>query len=205
MTDYESSEYISSKRFQSYYEQLKCIKSISGNAILEIGTGNGLFRHMATRMGKSVTTLDINPSLNPDICASILNTLPLKAKTFDAVVAFEVFEHVPFHNLVNILNEIARVSTEGAIFSVPNREWHVRLLFATDYFKLGGLLTIRRLFKRYKPLSDYAGDRHYWHIGDKGITLGTVRERIRQSDLSLLKDYRSKGNPGHHFFTLLSK
>jgi ubiquinone/menaquinone biosynthesis C-methylase UbiE len=169
---------------------------------LEIGVGNGLFRFLAEKMGKKVISLDFDPELKPDIQASILDPLPIESNSFEAVVSFEVFEHVPFKYLSSILSEAARISSKYIIFSVPNREWHTKLLFQSDYFKMDFFLSFPRLFKRLGLHQTYDGDRHYWHIGDKGISLKTIKEIINTTGLNIYQNFRSFNNPGHHFFIL---
>jgi len=88
--------YLSPRRYLSYYEQIRLLREMGAYSVLEIGIGNGIFRFIATRMGYYVRSVDIEGSLDPDIVASLIYSLPVRENSFDLTVAFQVLEHLPF-------------------------------------------------------------------------------------------------------------
>ncbi len=55
----------------SFAHQLNFIHSMSPKSAIEIGLGNGFVSSYLRRVGVPITTVDINPSLEDDICASV--------------------------------------------------------------------------------------------------------------------------------------
>ncbi len=105
---------------------------VAGRRVLDIGCGAGYGSARLAEVAASVTALDVSAdaialaqSLYPDAgvkwtCASATD-LPYDSGCFDAVVAFEVIEHLSeWHKLVS---EAARVLAPGGIFvvSTPNK------------------------------------------------------------------------------------
>jgi hypothetical protein len=196
--NYLSVQYVQG-RLQSIEEQVGAVADLHVEDLLEIGIVSGLFRFIIQKTCK-VTSMDLDESLSPDVNGSILDPFPFNDDSFDCIVAFEVFEHVPLKYLDKILRETKRVARRYIVFSVPDREWYVRLGFASNYGKFGGLASIPRLCKKLKPEDVYQGDRHYWHIGDQGVSRQTIRDIIYRCGLQLITDYRYTAYPDHHLF-----
>lgn len=186
-------------RLQSIEEQVSAVTDLQVEDLLEIGIGSGLFRFIMQKTCK-IISMDLDDSLNPDVHASILDPFPFDNDSVDCVVAFEVFEHVPLKHLDNILNETKRVARKYVVFSVPDREWYVRLGFASNYVTFSKLASMPRLCKKLKPEDTYQGDKHYWHIGDQGVSKHRIRKIINSCGLQLITDYRYVTFPEHHIF-----
>lgn len=204
---YFNREYVSPKRLMSFYEQLNLLVALEVSSLLEIGVGNGVFQFLAKKYGVQVKTLDHNSKLSPDYHASILDPLPLSNNQFELVAAFEVLEHLPLKYMPSILKEFSRVAGKYILFSVPDRNWYVRLMFESNYFSLNKLLSFRRLLKVWEPVDDLNPDKdmHYWHIGDKGVTPRKIIGICSEMGLVVERSFRSKYNPSHHFFLLRSE
>lgn len=58
--------------------------------------GNGFTSSFLIRSGVDVTTVDINPNLDPDICCDLQDLPSVLSKSFDVVSCCEVLEHMPW-------------------------------------------------------------------------------------------------------------
>jgi 2-polyprenyl-3-methyl-5-hydroxy-6-metoxy-1,4-benzoquinol methylase len=92
---HRSRAYNTKERFCSFWHQLDETLSFEPDTVLEIGPGDGLVTNQLRRAGLEVTTLDLDPALNPDVVGSA-SELPFADRSFDVVVCCEVLEHLPF-------------------------------------------------------------------------------------------------------------
>jgi len=89
-----------------YWHQQKLMEGElkAGDRILEIGVGSGFTANYLRSKGYDVTTLDIDEEKKPDIHANIVTyDFP---KDYDHVLAFEVFEHIPFNKFQGLVGRI---------------------------------------------------------------------------------------------------
>jgi len=94
--------------------------------ILDAGCGAGVLTDYLGALGYDATGADIAAATmkqmrSPHITASI-DALPLKDRSFDAVVASEVLEHLPIEVYEAARLEVGRVARETILITVPNRE-----------------------------------------------------------------------------------
>ena len=195
--------YDSIDRFISYFYQVDLVKSIAAKSLLEIGVGNRTVSNYLKEHGYSLTTCDIDPDLAPDYVADI-RSLPFEDNSFDAVLAYEVLEHIPWEEVPAALKELQRVSKKYVLLSVP---YSCAAFELTVYFPL-----IKRLLN--KPFVDliflrlpyffrkmkFDGE-HYWEMGKKGFSLRAVRNLLKQH-FTILKEVRPILKPIHYFFVL---
>ncbi|MGB0631660.1 MAG: class I SAM-dependent methyltransferase [Alphaproteobacteria bacterium] len=102
----------------------------SGARILEIGYGHGHFLDWAKARGCTVTGTEINPGLHDaaaarghDVHLGTLDQVSLPADIrYDAVVAFDVFEHLTVDELKSSLETLHRLLNDtGVVFArFPN-------------------------------------------------------------------------------------
>jgi len=101
----------------------RIISEMSGltGSILEIGCGRGyLMKHLLAK-GKNVAGVDISdwavehpmPGCENRIFKGNILNLPYDDKTFDAVIAFSVLEHIPEKDAIQALKEIKRVAKKA--------------------------------------------------------------------------------------------
>jgi SAM-dependent methyltransferase len=106
-------------------DKIKLIKKFAGKRILDVGCSKGdyvfyLIEHGYDAYGCD-TAKDIRWRKKPkNFKVGNIYNLPYEKKSFDTVIAFEIFEHLD--NLPLALKEISRVSTKNIIISVPNCE-----------------------------------------------------------------------------------
>ena len=188
-------QYESAERWTSYYTQVNEILGFSGATCLEVGVGNGIVTDALKRQQIQVTTLDIDPTLEPDIVGSVSN-IPLPDQSIDVVLCAEVLEHLPFDQFENCIKELARVSRLGLVLSLPHWGYTVRAII-----DLPGLPGVRTSWKLPVTTSTPQGI-HEWEIGRKGYPLVRIASLIKKYFI-LQKDWVSPWMPYHHFFRLV--
>src|SRR3989344_6091131 len=115
---YEQSSYNDRPRFISYYYQIESVLYCGAQKILEIGVGNKLSSEYLKGIGVKVTTCDFDPEIKPDIVADVRD-IPVADKSYDAVAAFQILEHIPFSEFGKALKEFSRISKKHVIISLP--------------------------------------------------------------------------------------
>ncbi|HET9233388.1 MAG TPA: class I SAM-dependent methyltransferase [Candidatus Eisenbacteria bacterium] len=101
---------------------------VSGARVLEIGPGEGWLTRILNESGHRVVALDLARGWLARLdapagkVAGEMTALPFADRTFDAVVAAEVIEHIP--DLERALAEAARILRPGGtlVVTVPYRE-----------------------------------------------------------------------------------
>lgn len=118
---YFSDHYFSSSQWMSFRAQIEGVRTFKPKNVLEIGIGNGFVSSILQRCGYSVTTMDINPALNPDYIGNITDLNNMFAKeSFDVILCAEVLEHLPFKLFQTCIYNIAEVSKFGTVITLPN-------------------------------------------------------------------------------------
>lgn len=134
--------------------------------VLEIGFGNGTFLGHARSRGWNAVGLELLPELIAEAEAAGFEAHPadalatLPAESFDAVVAFDVFEHIAPDDSVDFLRECRRVLRPGGavVLKYPNADsplglpyqngdpTHVNAIgvFKLQYYANAAALTVER-------------------------------------------------------------
>lgn len=117
---YFSNHYFSVPQLFSLAQQIHEIHSMKPQSVLEVGIGNGFVSTFLKKAGYKITTADINPSLEPDICAP-LDEIPnfLGGQTFDLVVCCEVLEHMPLESLEDNIKHLKSLG-QKLFLTLPN-------------------------------------------------------------------------------------
>lgn len=210
-THYFASAYDDKSRFVSYFHQIIELKNLAPSEILEIGTGNKLVYRYLKERGVSVTSVDIDPALKPDVVASVLD-LPFSDASFDVIACYEVLEHMPFDQVPQALVQIHRVCARASVISLPDCSPVFRCFLHSPVRTLFRRLIpvpgfIARLLYRPAQTVDKADHRtyHHWEIGRDGVTASQVTGLFKQAGFTVTKSYRIFENPYHHFFVLAKK
>lgn len=120
---YRAWEYNTKERLCSFWHQADEVRRLQARSVVEVGVGSGLVAGWLRDRGVSVTTVDLDPDLSPDVCAPVTE-LPLADGTFDVALCCEVLEHIPFDQVVPALRELGRVARTGVVVSMPDdRPW----------------------------------------------------------------------------------
>lgn len=193
--NYDFARYVREDRFMSYYYQLKFIYKSKPKNILEIGIGNNFLKKLLSNEFE-YKTLDLAKDLNPDILGSVDN-IPLKKNSFDLVCAFQILEHLPFNLFEKSLKELARVSKENVLISLPYSNISYKINLKVPFLlEVKFSLTIPKFLKKHK----FNGE-HYWEIGAKGYSLKRIK-KIISKHLKIKKVFNPYENKYHIFFIL---
>jgi hypothetical protein len=160
-----------------YWNQVNILTGLvqPGDKLLEIGPGTRFTTNYLTSKGYNVTTLDIDDDKNPDIVANLV-TYPFEDQ-YDAILAFEVFEHVPYERFAEVFPRIARASRKAVVFSVPQCR---RTPFYFEV-KLPKCKPFRWQWNQRR--GKVGSPRHFWEIDYKDTTRDTILKLIADAGL----------------------
>lgn len=161
------------EHWRLYWRQQKLMQDlvVPGQHVLEIGLGSGFTATYLRSKGVNVTTIDIDPDKHPDIVANIVSYE--FSNIYDAILAFEVFEHIPYQNFTVVLERLAR-ACRYLFLSVPRNK--------TVWFRLVCKLP------KLRPISIELGRRqrriteghHWWEVDHGQITVGRLEDTFRE-------------------------
>jgi len=133
--DYQNfSKYNHKSRWISYWYQIIEVLELKPDSVLEIGIGDKTVSHCLKSQGITVTTLDINKELKPDVVGSILKA-PFQDNSFDVVLCAEVLEHLPFEKFEEGLKELKRISKRNIVLSLPHFGHSIKFSFKIPLIK----------------------------------------------------------------------
>ena len=143
-----------------YWYQQKMIQSYLNfqDNILEIGVGTSFTANYLKSKGFAVTTFDIDKEKKPDIVGNIVEQ-DWKGLKFSHILAFEVFEHIPFEEFKKSLKKLHSVCEKKIFISLPINKI---TLFEIEY-KLPKIRrnTLRIALSKNKITTPA----HFWEVG----------------------------------------
>lgn len=153
--------------FNWYYHQAELVyKNCSrSESLLEIGVGTGLLSDLLKKRGWNVWTLDIDSEKHPDYCGSALD-FDYCAIGADVVLAFEIFEHIPYSTFEKTIKKISESAVKRLYFSLP---WNERTLINFS-LKLPKLQRIEWSFA--VGIGSISTESHFWELARKERQLG---------------------------------
>jgi ubiquinone/menaquinone biosynthesis C-methylase UbiE len=198
--------YYERRRLYSVAVQAQVLWGLRPRRVVEIGPGAGVFAAMFRQLsGATVVTVDIDPTLRPDVIGSVFE-MPFADGAFDAAACFQMLEHLPFAVFGNALAEMRRVARDGMALSLPDCSFALTLRVGVRNPRKDGLVTAVTLqppgwaLRTLKKVPNSAG--HFWEIGRRGTPLSVVREAIRGSGWRIEEEFRTAENAYHRFFVL---
>lgn len=129
--------------------------------LIEIGVGTGFLSNYLRGLGWDVLTVDIDEDKNPDIVCDV-STYDFSNDSFSSVIAFEIFEHIPFPLFRRTVKNICSEKPNIVIFSLP---WSVRKI-AHISIKVPKIKKIE--FNILMPKSKIYTKNHFWELKRKG-------------------------------------
>jgi len=194
---YFGESYFDPKQLASLCEQIRLGYKYRNGKLLEIGVGNGFTSSFLKRSGIDVTTMDINPALSPDIVGSLLEEPKyFVKKQFNAVLCFEVLEHLEWGRFNDCIKIISGLTSNVAVISLPRARRD--LLAVRAIFKLPKFTEREVWFGLERKKRIYEG--HYWEIGsDNHCTIRNIKNIIVRH-FKTVKTYVFKENRYHQFF-----
>jgi 2-polyprenyl-6-hydroxyphenyl methylase/3-demethylubiquinone-9 3-methyltransferase len=105
---------------------LGVLGEVRGKQILDLGCGKGRFARLLRCRGASVVGLDISRAMLAEATGTAIvlasaSRLPFRARTFDAIIAVEVFEHLCARALGMVLAETRSVLKDGGILAIIDK------------------------------------------------------------------------------------
>jgi len=198
--------YYERRRLYSVAVQAEVLWSLRPASVIEVGPGRGVFAALFRQLsGAPVVTMDIDPTLRPDVIGSVFE-MPFENGAFDAAACFQMLEHLPFERFKPALAEMRRVAKVGLALSLPDCSFALTLRMGVRNPRKDGWvgawtaqpsgLALRKL----KNVPNSAG--HFWEIGRKGTPLKLVRRVISESGWKIDREFRTAENAYHRFFVL---
>ncbi|MFW6271611.1 MAG: class I SAM-dependent methyltransferase [Desulfosalsimonas sp.] len=170
----ESEEY-----WRCYWRQQKLMANLvePDNEVLEIGLGSGFTANYLRSKGVSVTTLDIDKDKKPDIIANIVRYD--FNQRYDHVLAFQVFEHIPFNEFHSIILKLGEICNRYLFISLPRNE-KVFLSLEMKLPKLGKkYLSIKKIKKKITE------NHHFWEVDDGIISKKQLENTFSSAGFSI--------------------
>ncbi|MDA3802700.1 MAG: class I SAM-dependent methyltransferase [Patescibacteria group bacterium] len=202
---YQKTNYDSLTRFISYFTQIDIVRSLQPKKVLEIGVGNKTVSNYLNNNGIKVDTCDFDKELEPDYVADIRD-LPMEDNSYDAVMACEIIEHIPWDDVEKALKELHRVSKKHVIISIPYAAFTFEIITRFPFTKtlfnklfVSCFLRIPRFFIKLQ----FNGE-HYWEMGMKGYPRKKIREEFKKY-FEIKKEVRPVLDHYHYFFVLEKK
>ncbi|GMU25358.1 methyltransferase domain-containing protein [Patescibacteria group bacterium] len=191
--------YIHKERWINYWYQLQAIFESKASRILEIGIGNGLVLDTLRKVGIHVETVDIDPSLHPDIVASAVR-LPMQNEAYDFVLCAEVLEHLPPDQVKAALEEIFRVTRDCALITLPYAGSCITFTFKIPLLKKSEwILKIPHFWKKH-----VFDGQHYWEVGKQGFLQKDIQKMVEETGFLVQRMSTHSDDPSH-LFVLLKK
>jgi len=164
-----------------YWNQIRILHSklSPGDHVLEIGVGTRFTSNYLKSKGYKVTTIDIDAAKKPDIVANIVEFV--FTESYDYVIAFEVFEHIPFEDFTSVLKKIYPICREQLIISLPRNE----KTWLDVKIELPGSkkMNVRIATKRNKILSKH----HHWEVDFAQYSNAYIAKVFRENGFDLEK------------------
>lgn len=194
---YFRDSYFTHDRWASYWYQISRIKGLNINTVLEIGVGNGIVAGTFKKFGMAVTSLDIDPALQPDVVGSVTQ-MPLSDETFDLVLAAEILEHIKWEDLAAALGEIYRVTKKYALITLPHSGYTFAMtwkfpLVTWKYW----IWKLPHFWKTHR----FNGE-HYWELGKKGYSVARIKKEFMRAGFTIVDAHRYPDDPAHFHFLL---
>lgn len=181
------------EHWRSYWHQLRIIlpQLKQGDTILEIGPGSGFLTNYLRSKGYHVTTLDIDDEKSPDIVANLVK-YPFP-DPYDHILAFEVFEHIPFEKFADTLPLLRKAVQKCLFLSVPlnHRIWF-RADLLVPYFKH---ISFALRLKRGKIEAGH----HFWELDYRHYSVKKLVEAIKAAGFRMVMKERVKTLQFFHF------
>ena len=118
-SDHYDRAYLSNGRPYSLAVQWDAVMEVAPASVLEIGVGTGISAFALRRAGITVTTLDVQAALSPDIVGDV-RRIPLSDGAVDVTCCCQVLEHLPHVDFPAAVQEIRRVTRRRLVLSLPD-------------------------------------------------------------------------------------
>jgi 2-polyprenyl-3-methyl-5-hydroxy-6-metoxy-1,4-benzoquinol methylase len=197
---YNAQTYDELDRFVSYWNQKEAIVKLASRlesaSILEIGKGNGFLSEYLKRHQFDIETFDSAPDLKPDYIGDIRSVSHIVKKKFDIVCAFEVLEHIPYTDVPHILTELAALTKNYLVISLPQSR-----LYLSFWLKLNVVRPLQVYLSLPFPTEHTFDGEHHWELGKWDYPISKFRILLEKHFI-VQKEYTHPLNCYHRFFIL---
>ena len=200
---YFNENYFRFPALASLCSQIVSIHQAAPTAVLEVGKGNGFVSDFLTKAGYNVTTLDINPALQPDVVGSLFDLdQHFNQGQFDLVVCAEVLEHLPFEDFAAATKQLAFACRGGnALVTIP-RAQRILLDYTLD-LRVG---RFKRAFDLFLSVpSTRISPRHKWELDHSPATRMSNVKKLLAEQFYISKVERVRHCAYHRLFKLQSR
>ena len=162
-----------------YWRQQKLMRDLvkAGDRVLEIGVGTGFTANYLRSKGVHVTTLDIDADKQPDVVANVAEYgFP---DHHDAILAFEVFEHLPYDDFPLLLARLATAARRHVFLSLPRN----RRLVASLNVKLPKVKA--RTFQWKVRRGEIVEPYHVWELDHGGVTAESLEQELARHGFAI--------------------
>ncbi len=194
--------YVRGARLHSFTHQMATVLGLEPSSMLEVGVGSRFVTESLRSLGISVTTLDIEPSLEPDLLGSV-SDIPAGDDEFELSLCCQVLEHLPFDDFHQALEELRRVTRRALVLSLPDVTRQVNAEISLPLVGRHRVSLDLTLFSRGEMGAERTEQLgHQWEIGYRGSSLSRVRSIMGEAGWELAREWRVPEVPWHHFFLL---
>ncbi|MCA0326623.1 MAG: class I SAM-dependent methyltransferase [Proteobacteria bacterium] len=183
------SSYLARMDFFTWVRHFHVLKDVVNRAsgdVLEVGAGDGVLRRCAEPFVASYTVLDINSVLKPEINGDLRQYFPELKNGFDAIIATEVLEHMPFSDFrICLTNMKLYLRPGGLLFlTLPHRKGN--MLIVTPRQRLlkwrfpVGLTSLSEAYNKFVRGRIWIDPHHCWEIGDGEVRRSHVDSILRE-------------------------
>lgn len=178
----------SQAHFNYYWNQLSLVYKhfTRDEEILEIGVGTSFLSDVLKRREFKVSTLDIDPLKKPDYNANALE-FDYSLRNFRSLLAFEIFEHIPFDTFQKVVRRVSDSNIDKIIFSVPWAQYY----FAPLRLKLPKLSAFEPAL--IIPRKKIGTQAHYWELSSSSRTTFTKDKKLLMPMRELSRVFSSNG------------
>ncbi len=171
-------DYVSGLDFYTWTRHFHLFKDVIARVqgdLLEVGTGDGILKRCAQPFLRSYTVMDINAHLQPDVLADVSVRQATLCGRFDAVVAAEILEHLPFADFERCIGHLQSYLKPGGLFflTVPHRKSHMMVVTPRQRLSMWrfpvGLTSLSEAYHRFVRRRIWIDPHHCWEIGDGSV------------------------------------
>lgn len=187
-------EFFAKLDFLNWYRYLFILKELGRlrpKTVLEIGPGEGTVKRIYEPFIEEYATIDVNERLHPTFRSDVRDRVAAAERRFDAVVAADILEHIPFDDMPKALANIHAYLKHGghALITIPHRAsnflWMTPTQIPHSFRVPTGFLSPGAFWRRFIKRKIWIDPDHRWEIGDGHHTAKEVQRLMRDAGFAV--------------------